>query len=90
MLGRGLLRTPSLLSELSGEERDLKKWYEFLMELCDVYERELSGEMNVLYKMKEHWYYLVQGLSVSDKEMKTMRKTKDLDSYKLLVKSILR
>ena len=90
MLGRGLLRTPSLLSELSGRERDLSQWYEFLMELCEVYERELSGQINVLYKMKEHWYYLFQGLSVSEKDMKAMRKTKDLDSYKILVRSILR
>ena len=90
MLGRGLLRTPSLLQELEGKERDYKVWYEFLTELCEIYEKEFSGQKNVLYKMKEHWYYLFQSLPQDEKAVKAMKKTKDLGDYKLLVKSILR
>lgn len=90
MLGRGILKTPSLLKELQGEKRDLGKWQEFLSELCDEYQKEFSGDTNVLYKMKEHWYYLFQSLPNSEKAAKAMRKVKNLDDYRILVKSILR
>ena len=89
MLGRGILKAPTLMKELEGEERDLNKWYEFLMELSEEYEKELSGDINVLYKMKEHWYYLFQSLPEQEKAMKAMRKVKDLSNYKILAKSIL-
>ena len=89
MLGRGILKNPTLMKELKGEARDLNKWHEFLMELCDEYEKELSGDINVLYKMKEHWYYLFQSLSNTEKPVKAMRKIKHLDEYRTLVKSIL-
>ena len=89
MLGRGILKAPTLRKELEGEPRDLNKWHEFLMELCDEYAKELSGDINVLYKMKEHWYYLFQSLQGNEKAVKAMRKVKHLDEYRLLVKSIL-
>lgn len=90
MLGRGILKIPTLMKELEGEARDLSKWHEFLSELCEEYEKELSGDINVLYKMKEHWYYLFQSLPGNEKAVKAMRKTRHLDDYRVLVKSILR
>ena len=89
MLGRGILKTPTLLKELRGEQRDLTKWHEFLSELCDKYQEEFSGDTNVLYKMKEHWYYLFQSLPDTEKAVKAMRKVKTLSDYHILVKSIL-
>lgn len=89
MLGRGILKNPSLLRELQGEERDLRKWYAFFEELCEGYEKELSGETHVLHKMKEHWHYLFQTIPDSEKAAKAMRKVKDLESYRALVRSIL-
>lgn len=89
MLGRGPLKVPTLMRELAGEKRDFTLWYNFLMELCDEYEKHLSGQMNVLYKMKEHWYYLFQSLPDTEKAVKAMRKIKHLDEYRILVKSIL-
>lgn len=90
MLGRGILMAPSLLAELNGEPRDLSKWRAFLEELCEAYEEELSGEKNVLYKMKEHWFYLFQSIPDSANDAKEMKKTKNLSDYKILVKKILR
>lgn len=89
MLGRGILKAPTLLRELEGEQRDLKKWHTFLSELCDEYQKEFSGDTNVLYKMKEHWYYLFQSLPDAEKAVKSMRKVRTLDDYRILVKSIL-
>lgn len=90
MLGRGILRNPSLLKELRGEERDFGLWYEFLTELCEKYQKELSGDRNVLFKMKELWFYLFQSIPDSEKAAKAMKKTKDLEEYHILVKSILK
>ena len=77
-----------LRKNMTKEEKKL--WYDFLMELCDEYDKHLSGQMNVLYKMKEHWYYLFQSLPDTEKAVKQMRKIKHLDEYRQLVKSILR
>lgn len=89
MLGRGILKTPSLLIELQGEERNLKLWKEFLAELCERYEEELSGERNVLFKMKELWFYLFQSIPDNEKYVKAMRKSKNLAEYRFLVNEIL-
>ncbi len=88
MLGRGILKTPSLLSEAQGEKRDYHTWYEFLVELCERYEEELSGDRNVLFKMKELWFYLFQTIPDEQKYVKEMRKLKDLQEYRELVKHI--
>ena len=90
MLGRGILKAPTLLQELQGEKRDYRQWYEFLSELCEAYEEELSGERNVLFKMKELWFYLFQSLPDNEKAVKAMRKVKGLDEYKTLVRGILK
>lgn len=90
MLGRGILKAPSLLKELQGETRDWKRWYEFLTELCERYEQELSGDRNVLFKMKELWFYLFQSIPDNEKYVKEMRKSKNLQEYKMFVKTILR
>ena len=89
MLGRGILKAPTLMKELEGAPRDLNKWYEFLAELCEEYRKELSGDTNVLYKMKELWYYLFQSLPDNEKAVKAMRKTRNLQDYCILVRSIL-
>lgn len=89
MLGRGILKAPSLLRELQGESRNLAQWHAFLTELCERYEEELSGDRNVLFKMKELWFYLFQSLPDSQKNAKEMRKLKDLQEYRMLVKRIL-
>lgn len=90
MLGRGILKAPTLLQELQGEKRDYRQWYEFLSELCEAYEQELSGERNVLFKMKELWFYLFQSLPDNEKAVKAMRKVKGLVEYKTLVRGILK
>ena len=89
MLGRGILKAPTLLKELQGEERDHEKWHAFLSELCDEYQKEFSGDTNVLFKMKEHWYYLFQSLPDTEKAVKAMRKVRTLDEYRILVHAIL-
>lgn len=90
MIGRGILKAPTLLQELQGQKRDYRQWYEFLSDLCEAYEQELSGDRNVLFKMKELWFYLFQSLPDNEKSAKAMRKVKNLAEYKMLVRAILK
>lgn len=89
MLGRGLLKCPSLLLERQGESRDLQQWRAFMEELCLVYEDEMYGGKNVLFKMKELWYYLFLGLPEKASYVKQMKKTTNLELYKSLTREIL-
>ena len=59
MLGRGLLVNPALVRELQGgkmlEKQELREFHDAL---CREYETVMSGDRNVLFKMKELWAYL--------------------------------
>ncbi|MGN0335199.1 MAG: tRNA dihydrouridine synthase [Lachnospiraceae bacterium] len=90
MLGRGLLKVPSLLEELDGKERDLDRWYAFMEELTKRYERELCGEKIVLYKLKEHWFYLFQSLPEQEAYVKKLKKAGSLEEYRRLASAILK
>lgn len=86
MLGRGLLRNPGLADEIKeGKYYDKKKLKAFHDELCMSYEEILSGDRNVLFKMKEVWFYMGQIFEDAEKYMKEIRKTSKLDVYKDIV-----
>lgn len=58
MLGRGLIANPGLVSEIkTGAELDKKLLRDFHDKIYEDYKGVLSGERNVLYKMKEIWVY---------------------------------
>lgn len=89
MLGRGLLRNPGLADEIQeGKCYDKKKLKAFHDELCMGYEEILSGDRNVLFKMKEVWFYMGQIFEDSEKYMKEIRKTSKLGVYKDIVNKL--
>jgi tRNA-dihydrouridine synthase len=89
MLGRGVLCNPCLFGEVRREEtltkETLKAFHDRLME---DYQRELFGEKNVLFKMKELWYYMSHTFTNSEKYMKKIRKAQHLSVYKENVRSL--
>ena len=57
MLGRGVLANPALFGEIRGTEKLSKeRLWEFHERLLADYTQEMSGERNVLFKMKELWF----------------------------------
>ena len=59
MLGRGVLANPALFGEIRGTQALTKqRLWEFHERLLADYSQEMSGERNVLFKMKELWFYL--------------------------------
>lgn len=91
MLGRGLLRDPALAQKIqygdSGSEETLRLFHD---ELYETYQREMSGERNVLFKMKEIWFYLSQGMEDGEKDLKHIRKAQHLSEYEVAVQKMFR
>ena len=89
MLGRGVLSNPALFGEIRGTEKLSKeRLWEFHERLLADYTQEMSGERNVLFKMKELWFYLAWSFTNTEKYEKKIRKAQHLSDYRLVVKQL--
>lgn len=91
MLGRGALINPALaLSAAENIELNYKILKDFHDELLQNYQSILSGDHNVLHKMKALWVYLIKSFPQSDKLEKKIRKSTRMDAYLNIVDEIFR
>ena len=91
MLGRGLITNPGLVSEIkSGAELDKSLLKDFHDKIYEDYKSVLSGERNVLYKMKEIWVYMVLVFTDHEKYAKRILKSDRLRDYEEAVASLFR
>ena len=84
MIGRGLIMNPNLANELKvgeTEEFDKRKFKEFINEIKENYIEEMSGEKQVVMKMKGLWAYFGEGLGLDKKKMKEIYKANRLAEY---------
>ena len=90
MLGRGILSNPQLIDMLESQETklDKKKLEAFHDEICNGYEEIFSGDRNVLFKMKELWFYMGNLFQNSEKDMKQIKKCQSLAQYRSIVDRI--
>lgn len=93
MSGRGLISDPSLADKLKGftSETDYTKLRKLHDTLYHEYQKVMSPDINVLYKMKDLWTYW-QPLFGDDKErdIKRLMKTKKYKDYEDIAYSVLR
>lgn len=89
MLGRGLIANPALGREIKvgqGLTKDeLRRFHD------DIYQYNLEkqcGNTNVLYRMKEYWYYMNHVFPESKKQWKKIKKSVKLDAYECAVEAI--
>ena len=95
MLGRGLLSDPYLIGRLRGEllpdektRRDtIREFHECLM---TEYSEVLSCDRDLLYKMKELWFYLLDCFTDSEKARKQIRKCEKLSEYRIITDGLFR
>ncbi|MBE6049806.1 MAG: tRNA-dihydrouridine synthase family protein [Clostridium sp.] len=91
MLGRGLIANPALAEELEGgvvaDKDTIKSFYE---EVYNGYKEILSGDKNVLFKMKEFWFYMINIFEDNEKYAKKIRKAKSLKEYDSIVIGIFK
>lgn len=89
MIGRGLLCDPQLAERIQGEStKKLVTWKKFHDDICSGYEEEMSGERNVLFKMKELWSYWITSFCCGEKYNKKIKKVKSLDEYRQVVDNL--
>ena len=89
MLGRGLIANPGLIGEIENnnviDKQVLKAFHDAV---CAGYKEILSGDRNVLFKMKELWFYMMHLFAESDKYANKIRKTDSLRVYEINISSL--
>lgn len=79
MLGRGLISNPGLAGQISdGKQLDKNTLREFYDALVDAYRAEIPDEKNVVFKIKENLFYLVNLFDDKDAYWKKIRKSDNL------------
>ena len=97
MLGRGLIGNPFLAGMISdGTVPDKKTLLMFLEELTQVYEDNFSGDLPVLFKMKEIWGMINHEDMIYDsifefdkKDLKKLKKCSSLNEFKTIQNMLL-
>ncbi len=82
MLGRGLLMNPAFadcIKNAAKLDKDLLK--KFHDKVYNDYKDVLSGERNVLFKMKELWFYMINVFIDDEKYAKKIKKSQRLSDY---------
>jgi tRNA-dihydrouridine synthase len=89
MLGRGVIANPGLVREIrTGEKITKEELHLYHDKLYEGYLADLQAEKDVLYKMKEMWFYLGTSFTNSEKALKTIQKAKQPMEYKTAVKAL--
>lgn len=69
---------------------DKDRFLKFHCELLDGYRHALDGDKNVLFKMKELWFYVGQSFPESKKQLKLIKKSQSIAEYENYVRMIFR
>lgn len=89
MIGRGLLADPGLVGEIKGKPpADRKKLRAFHDEILEGCLSTFRAEKDVVFHLKELWFYLTRSFPERDKYLKLIRKCQSLPEYKLIVQQI--
>ena len=97
MIGRGALRNPALFRMLRAAEEgkdpegailQKKELRPYLDDLFENYSREMSGDVQVMFKMKELWAHLKVLFPDSEKAMKKLRKAKTRADYEAFLNMV--
>lgn len=83
MLGRGVIANPGLVREIKTGQKirkaELRQYHDALYA---GYLKDLGAEADVLFKMKEVWFYLGTNFREADKIIKMVHKAKKPEEYK--------
>ena len=85
MLGRGLLADPGMLTPGGTSMEVLEQFHDALLE---EYLVAFGGGRNAMFRMKEHWRYLICRFQNGEKLAKALRKTTDIAEFRCITKEI--
>ncbi|MCP4310841.1 MAG: tRNA-dihydrouridine synthase family protein [Bacteroidetes bacterium] len=94
MIGRGLIADPFLPAMIKADtplypENRFKIFSKFHDTLFSSYMEALSGPTHILQKMYHFWKYFIHLFPNSPKSLKGIKKVKNIDLYRELVKQII-
>ncbi len=91
MIGRGLLRDPSLARRIKGGKCvDNEEYLRYMEALLDGYMEQIGVDNFVLAKMKDTWSFSAQAFSGNDKGRKEMNKADSVESYRICMRQFIR
>lgn len=89
MIGRGLFIDPGLLCRIKGttppDKATLRAFHD---ELYSRYQERMSGEMPVLFKVKDVWTFMSQSFTNPEKYLKKIRKANHFKEYEAAVNAL--
>lgn len=89
MLGRGVIANPGLVDEIVSQKRisqnALRDFHDMIYE---EYQLISSGDRNVLFKMKELWFYMADLFPGSEKLLKRIKKSEKRKDYEKVVQAL--
>lgn len=86
MLGRGVLANPALFRMTAGGRGpDREELYRFQELLVEGYYERMADDRNVMFKMKELWFYLIRSFSGGERYIRKLKKVQRLGEYRLLM-----
>ncbi len=89
MIGRGILANPGLVGEIHQQSRiDKAKWKQFHSFLLNEYKNTAMGDRNVLFRMKELWFYIGKSFKAEEKMIKKILKTEKMEVYEELANAV--
>jgi len=89
MIGRGLLMNPGFIGDITNHTKlDKKRLKNFHDSIYEGYQNILFGDKNVLFKMKELWFYLISQFPDSTKYEKKIKKAERLMDYETAVNNL--
>jgi tRNA-dihydrouridine synthase len=83
MIGRGVLKDLDLASKLKGSDPKISKDYlrEFMNAIYEDTNEIIKAEKDLLFKLKEKWFYFSHMFTKPDKVYKIVKKSKSRDEY---------
>ena len=89
MLGRGVIHNPGLVDAIAdGKALSKDILYAFHNDILEEYIQISSGDRNVLFKMKELWFYMIDLFEDADKITKKIKKTERLTEYETIIQTL--
>lgn len=89
MLGRGLLANPGLIREIDkGVSVKIEELREFHNKILEGYIEMLSGDRNVLFRMKELWFYMIHLFDDNENYAKQIKKVQTVAEYRHITEEV--
>lgn len=86
MIGRGLVRNPGLVCDIrKGDKVQLRAFHD---KMYHEYQELLSGDKNVLFKMKESWSYMIHSFTNYESYAKKIQKAERLLVYEDVISAL--